>query len=278
LIEKDKERGERLLKAILEERPAEVAVHEVLAKHCEREGRLEEAEAEYKRILSVTDDEMVWANYGNFLEMRVRYDEAFEAFKKSFEVCERLGKVETGLGEVVKSCLSRVERMKNLEGDEAKMAREYMEALWLIDKIQEFAEQRFETEIETAGEEYKKVHGIDKIGFEAVSDFLNWFLFTRKLGDGRTPGMVYAEEKMLSEALKEKIEGLGKPVKGTFEIVKVDHASFKLVVKDLKTEAEYELRADLPHINEGLTFAGTLYPWGEFYLTRGSLSIRKGAE
>jgi tetratricopeptide (TPR) repeat protein len=278
LIEKDKERGERILKTILEERPAEVAVHTALVKHYEREDRQAEAEAEYKRMLSVTDDELVWANYGTFLEMRGSYDEAFEAFKKSFESCERLGEVETGLGEMVKSCLSRVERMKNLEGDEAKKARGYMEALWLIDELQEFAQQRFEAEIGNAGEEYKKEFGIDTIGFEAVSDFSNWFLFTRKLGDGRTPGMVYAEEKMLSEALKEKIQGLGKPVKGSFELVKVDHASFRLVVKDVKTEVEYEVRADLPHLKEGLRCAGTLYPWGDFYLTRGTLSVQKGAE
>ena len=278
LIEKDKARGERLLKTILEERPAEVAVHSVLVKQYEREGRLTEAEAEYKRILTVTDDEVVWANYGTFLEKNGRYNEAFDAFKKSFEVCERAGKGETGLGEVVKSCLSRVERMKNLAGDEAKKAREYMEAVWLIDEIQEFAEHRFGAEIGIAEEEYKKEQGIEAINFEAVADFSTWFLFTRKLGDGRTPGMVYAEEKMLNEALKEKMEGLSKPVKGTFEILSIEPASFKLIVKELRTEAEYELRGDLPSIKEGLTFTGTIYPWGDFYLTMGALSIQKDAD
>ena len=278
LIEKDKERGERILKTILEERPAEVAVHSVLVKQYEREGRLAEAEAEYKRMLSVTDDEVVWANYGTFLERSGRYNEAFDAFKKSFEIFERVGKGETGLGEVLKSSLSRVERMKNLEGDEAKEAREYMEAVWLIDEIRAFAEHRFGAEIGVAEEEYKKEHSIDEIEFEMVSDFSNWFLFTRKLGDGRTPAMVYAEEKMLGDVLKEKLEGLGKPVKSTFEIVSVEPASFKLAVKDLRTEAEYKVRADLPSIKEGLTFAGTIYPWGDFYLTVGALRIQKSAE
>ncbi|RZN38375.1 MAG: hypothetical protein EFT35_04810 [Methanophagales archaeon ANME-1-THS] len=278
LIERDKARGERILKMILEARPAEVAVHTALVKLYEREDRHAEAEAEYKRMLSMTDNELVWANYGSFLEMRGSYDAAFEAFKKSFEICERIGEGETGLGEMVKSCLSRVERMKNLEGEEATKARAYMEAHWLIDELQEFVQERFEAEIRTAGEEYKKEFGIDTISSEALTDFSNWFLFIRKLDDGRTPGMVYAEEKMLSEALKEKIQGLGKPVKGTFELVKVDPASFKLLVKDVKTEAEYEVRADLPQLKEGLTCAGTLYPWGEFYLTRGTLSVQTGAE
>jgi len=153
-----------------------------------------------------------------------------------------------------------------------------MEAVWLIDEIQEFADHRFGAEIEVAEEEYKKEEGIEAINFEAVSDFSTWFFFTRKLGDGRTPGMVYAEEKELNEALKEKMEGLSKPVKGTFEIVRIEPVSFKLVVKDLRTQAGYELRGDFPSIKVGLTFTGTIYPWGDFYLTMGALRIQKGAD
>jgi tetratricopeptide (TPR) repeat protein len=275
LIEKDKARGEKLLKTILEERPAEVAVHAVLVKHYEGEGRLAEAEAEYRRMLTVTEDEVVWANYGAFLEKKGSYEEASNAFKKSFEVCERIGKGETELGEVVKSCLSRVERMKNLGGDEAKKAREYMEAVWLIDEVREFAERRFVEEVGVAQEDYRKERGIEELDFGDIVEFLNWFLFTRKLGDGRTPGLVYAEEKGLSEELKERIKGLGMPVKGTFEVMNVEPASFKLVVKELRTEAEYELRGDLPYIKEGFTFAGTIYRWGDFYLTGGALRTRK---
>jgi tetratricopeptide (TPR) repeat protein len=275
LIEKDKARGEKLLKTILEDRPAEVPVHSLLVKHYEGEGRLADAEAEYKRILTVTDDEFVWANYGEFLEKRGRYEEAFDAFKASFEVCERLGKGETGLGEIVRKCISRVERMKNLEGDEAKKAREYHEALWLLDEVREFAERRFAEEIGVAQGEYRKEKGIEEIDFGDIIDFSNWFLFTRKLGDGRTPGIVYAEEKGLSEELKERIRGLGMPVKGTFEVVSVEPASFTFMVKNTVTDEEYEVRGDDPAITEGFTFAGTIYPWGDFYLTGGTLRTEK---
>ncbi|MDI6810085.1 MAG: hypothetical protein QMD80_00130 [archaeon] len=201
-------------------------------KHYERERRLAEAEAEYKRMLTVTDDEVVWANYGDFLEKIGRYEEAFDAFKESFEVCERVGKGETKFGEVVRKCISRVERMKNLEDDEAKKAREHYEAVWLLDEVREFAEKRFAEEIGVAQEEYRKEEGIEEIDFGDIFDFLNWFLFTRKFGDGRTPGIVYAEEKGLSEEPKEKIKGLGLPVKGTFEVVSVEPAFFKFVVKN----------------------------------------------
>ena len=275
LIEKDKARGEKLLKTILEDRPAEVPIHSLLVKHYEGEGRLAEAEAEYKRILTVTDDEVVWANYGDFLEKRGSYEEAFDAFKKSFEGCEQVRKGETGLGEVVRKCISRVERMKNLEGDEAKKAREYHEAVWLLDEVREFAEERFVEEIGVAQGEYRKEKGIEEVDFEDIFDFLNWFLFTRKLGDGRTPGIVYAEEKGLSEELKEKIKGLGMPVKGTFEVVSVEPASFKFVVKNTVTDEEYEMRSDAPAIKEGFTFAGNIYPWGDFYLTGGALRTQR---
>ena len=267
LIEKDTERGEKLLKTILEDNSSAVGVHSLLVKHYESEDRLAEAEAEYKRMLTVTDDEIVWAAYGDFLEKRGRYGEASDAFKKSFEVCERIGRAEDRLGVAIKESINRVERMKNLEGDEAEKAREYWDAVWLIEEIREFADKTFGTEIEKAREEYKEEKGIEEIDFEVVFDFLNGFLFSRKLEDGRTPGIVYAEEKGLSEGLKERIKGLGNPIKGDFEVVSVDPATFKFVVKEIKTEEEYELRGDVPDIKGKLTFAGSIYPWADFYFT-----------
>ncbi len=267
LIEKDTERGEKLLKEILEDKSSAVSVHLLLVKHYESSGRLAEAEAEYKRMLTVTDDEIVWAAYGDFLEKRGGYEAAFDAFKKSFEICERIGRAEDRLGVAIKESINRVERMKNLEGDEAEKAREYWEAVWLIEEIREFADKTFGTEIEKAREEYKEEKGIEEIDFEAVFDFLNGFLFSRTLEDGRTPGIVYAEEKGLSEGLKERIKGLGNPIKGDFEVVSVDPATLKFTVKELKTEEEYELRGDVPDIKGKLTFAGSIYPWGDFYFT-----------
>ncbi len=274
LIEKDNERGEKLLKTILEDRPAEVNVHSLLVEHYEREGRLAEAEAEYKRILSKTGSEVVWANYGDFMERMGRYEEAVDAFKKSLEVCERIGDEGKEPGELLKGSINRVERMKNLEGEEARKAREYMEAAWLIDDMREFVEKTLMKEMEKAQEEYKDEEGIEEIDFEDVFDFINWFLFNRKLRDGRTPGMVYAEENGLSEEIKEKIKGLGNPVKGTFEIVGVDHASFKLVVKNTITGEEYELICNVPEIRAGQTFTGKIYPWGDFYISGGVLKTQ----
>lgn len=275
LIEKDTERGEKLLKTILEDNSSAVSVHLLLVKYYESENRLAEAEAEYKRMLTVTDDEIVWAFYGGFLEKRGRYEEAFDAFKNGFEVCERIGRAEDGLDAAIKESINRVERMKNLEGDEAEKAIEYWEAVWLIEEIREFAYKTFGTEIEKAEEEYKEAEGIEEIDFEDGFDFLNGFLFSRTLDDGKTPGVVYAEEKGLSEELKEKIKGLGNPIKGDFEVVSVDPATFKFTVKELKTEEEYELRGDAPDIKAGLTFAGNIYPWADFYLTGGALKAQE---
>ncbi|MEA2076254.1 MAG: tetratricopeptide repeat protein [Euryarchaeota archaeon] len=275
LIEKDTGRGEGLLKAILEDKPSALIVHLLLMKHYENESRLAEAETECKRMLTETDDELVWANYGDLLEERGRYEEAFDAFKKGFEVCERVGRAEDGIGVAIKENISRVERMKNLEGDEAEKAREYWEAMRLLDKIREFADRTFVKETKDAQEEYKGEKGIEQIDFEDAFDFLNWFLFSRTLKDGRTPGIAYAEEKGLSEKLKEKIKGLGNPIKGDFEVVSVDQATFKFAVKDVKTEEEYELMGDVPDIKAGLTFAGNIYPWSEFYLTGGVLKAQE---
>jgi tetratricopeptide (TPR) repeat protein len=274
LIEKDKEAGERLLKTILEDRPAEVSVHSLLVEHYERESRFSEAEAEYQRMLSETDDGLAWANYGYFLERRQgRYEDAFEAFKNSLEICERIEEEEAGeFLEEVKRSISRVERMKDVEGEKARVTREYHEAVWLIADIRQFAEKEMEREIKKAHEEYLKEKDIEKIVLVDSFDFMHWFLFHRELPNEKVPGMVYAEEKSLDEVTKERLKGLGSPVEGTFEIVDVDHASFKLVVKNIITDEVYELMGDFPEIRNGQTFSGCIYPWSDFYLTAGALA------
>ena len=274
LIEKNKEAGERLLKTILEKRPAEVNVHSLLVEHYERVGRFSEAEAEYKRMLSETDDELVWANYGYFLERRQgRYEDAFEALKNSLEICERIGEEEGGeFLEEAKRSISRVERMKDIEGEKARVTREYHEAVWLIADIREFAEKEMEREIKKAHEEYMKEKDIEEIVLADSFDFMHWFLFHRELPNEKVPGMAYAEEKSLDEVTKERLKGLGSPVEGTFEIVDVDHASFKLVVKNIVTDEEYELMGNFPEIRNGQTFTGNIYPWSDFYLTGGAVA------
>ena len=267
LIAKDTERGEELFTTILEAKPSAVSAHLVLVGHYEREKRMDDAEAEYKRMLTETDDEVVWANYGGLFEKRGRYAEAFDAFKESFEVFERIGKADDRLGTLIKESMSRVERMKNLEGDEAEKAREYWESVWLIEDIREFADETYTKEIEKAQDEYKEEKGIEAMHVEDTFDFLNWFLFGRTLEDGRTPGIVCADEKGLSDELKEKIKGLGNPIKGDFEVVSVDQASFKFVVKDVKREAEYELWGNIPDMKGRVTFTGNIYPWGDLYFT-----------
>jgi tetratricopeptide (TPR) repeat protein len=267
LIAKDTERGEKLFTTILEDKPSAVSAHLVLVGHYEREKRMDDAEAEYKRMLTETDDEVVWANYGGLLEKRGRYAEAFDAFKGIFEVCERIGKAGDRLGTLIKESMSRVERMKNLEGDEAEKAREYWDSVWLIEDIREFADETYTKEIEKAQDEYKEEKGIEAMHVEDTFDFLNWFLFGRTLEDGRTPGIVCADEKGLSDELKEKIKGLGNPIKGDFEVVSVDQASFKFVVKDVQTEVEYELRGNIPDMKGKVTFTGNIYPWGDLYFT-----------
>jgi tetratricopeptide (TPR) repeat protein len=267
LIAKDTERGEKLFTTILEAKPSAVSAHLVLVGYYEREKRMDDAEAEYKRMLTETDDEVVWANYGGLLEKRGRYAEAFDSFKESFEVCERIGKAEDRLGTLIKESMSRVERMKNLEGDEAEKAREYWESVWLIEDIREFADETYTKEIEKAQDEYKEEKGIESMHVEDTFDFLNWFLFSRTLEDGRTPGIVCADEKGLSDELKEKIKGLGNPIKGDFEVVSVDQASFKFVVKDVQMEAEYELWGNIPNMKGRVTFTGNIYPWGDLYFT-----------
>ncbi|HID19624.1 MAG TPA: hypothetical protein EYP28_01590 [Methanophagales archaeon] len=275
LIEKDTERGEKLLKTIIEDIPTEVNAHWLLVELYDREDKQVEAEAEYKRFLSETDDEVVWANYGDFLERSRRYDASLDAFKNSLASYERAKKREyEGFSEAVKLSISRVERMNNLEGEEAIKAREYQEAEWLIEDIREFAEKRLEKELVKAQEEYKGERDIEAIMVEDAFDFLNWFVFSRKLGDGRTPGMIYAEEKGLSDELNERIEGLGNPVEGIFEVVDLENASFKIRVKDLITEAEYNLMGNLPAITVGQTFVGNIYPWADFYLTGGGLKVQ----
>jgi len=275
LIEKDKARGEALLKTLLEAQPSAVSAHLLLVWFYEREGRLEDAEAEYTRMSTETDDEVVWTNYGDFLEKNGRYEEAFDAFKKGFEVCERIGRAGDRLGTVIKDSISRVERMKNLEGEAAAKAREYWDAVWLIDDIREFADKTYATELEKAPDEYKEEKGIDVSYVEETFDFFYWFLFSRALGDGRTPGMVYAAEKGLGDELKERLQGLGNPVSGDFEVVSVDRATFTFVAKNVETEEEYKLQGSIPDIEGRLTFTGNVYPWGNFYFTECLLKVQE---
>jgi len=89
LIEKDRERGEKLLKTVIEDIPTDVNAHLLLVELYDRAERHVEAEAEYKRFLRETDDEVVWANYGHFLEKRGRYADSLDAFKDSLAPCER---------------------------------------------------------------------------------------------------------------------------------------------------------------------------------------------
>jgi hypothetical protein len=189
------------------------------------------------------------------------------------EICERVGEGEAGeFLEEVKRSISRVERMKDLEGEKARAAREYQEAMWLIADIMEFAEKRMEREIKKAQEEYMKEKDMEEIVLEDTFDFMYWFLFHRKQSNGKVPGMVYAEEESLGEVTKERLKGLESPVEGTFEIVDVDHASFKLAVKDIITDEEYALMGDFLGISEGQIFSGNIYPWSDFYLTGGAVA------
>ncbi|MBN1455249.1 MAG: hypothetical protein JW945_03225 [Methanomicrobia archaeon] len=277
LFERDKARGEYLLTAILEEEPSDLAAHSLLMGLYEEGERWADVEAEYKRFLDETDDEMVWANYGDFLERRGRYTESLTAFKESLEVCERIGTTGEGLGEVIKERISRVERMLHLEAEEARKARAYWESSWLLEEVRAFADRRLRKEMEKAQEEYKEAAGLEKLRIDLLFEFLNWFLFTRKLADGRTPGLMYADEKELDEELRAKIEKLGNPITGAFEVIRADPASFTLVVKETESGKEYELRGDLPELEEGLTFAMAIYPWGDIYFTGGVLRPLKEA-
>jgi len=224
-------------------------------------------------MLDTTNDKLVWANYGYFLELQGRYEDAFVAFKNALEICERVGEEEEeeGFVEEVRRNISIVERMKNLEGEKARTAREYQEAVWLIGDIRVFSEKTMDSEITKAQEEYIKEKDIEEIELEDSFDFMYWFLFQRELPNGKVPGMVYAEEKGLSEATKARLEGLGSPVEGFFDIAAVDYASFKLEVKDMVTNNEYELMGTFPQMEEGQTFSGYIYPWGNFYFTAGAL-------
>jgi tetratricopeptide (TPR) repeat protein len=280
LIEKDRSRGEILFKTILDDRSKEVNVLVLLEELYKREGKLAEAEVEYKRFLNETDDEVIWAHYGEFLERQGRYKDALEAFKNCLEIRERLGEEKRDIFfEEVKAGINRVERMIHLEGEEAEKAREYQDAMWLIEDVREFAEDQLQKDLAKAQEEYEKDKDKEVKGLQ-IQDlfaFLNWFLFSRKLGDGRTPGMLYAEEKGLSTEIKDRIQELGNPVEGTFEVIGVNHASFTLTVKDLQTSDEYTLRGNMPEIQEGQTLAGKIYPWGDFYISIGDLRAQDEA-
>jgi len=311
LVERDAERAERLLKAVLSEIPDEVCSHFMLVTKYEREGRFADAEAEYKRFLSVREDAVVWANYGWFLERRERYEEALNAFERSISLlhAERTGVAGVGvaggagvagvgggvgsvggsevegvggvgggeeeylLAELEKS-VSRVSRMKELRGEYAQKAREYQRAVWLINEVREFATKRLSGEIERAKAEFMRNEGLEELSEEDALDFMNWFLFSRRLPDGKTPALLYAEEKGLDEELKKKLEALGSPVSGVFEVLSYEPARFSMQVRNLLTEEEYELMADMDaEVSAGQTFAGSIYPWGEFFLSGGALRM-----
>ena len=272
LIERDKEATERLLKAFIEARPDSIEAHQLLIEIYKREGRFSEMEAEYKRILSKNEDELVWMDYGAFLERKGAYEEALRAFKRSFEICQTKIRAKTSRSMILSS-ISRVERLMKLKGEDAEKAKECIRAAWLIDEIRKYAGRELREWIKEAANEYLEERGLYEMSEDDLVDFSNWFLFQREFAEGKTPAMIYAEEKGLDEETKKKIEGLGKPVTAVFEVIEVDHDAFKLKVRSLIGEEEYELRADVPQVKKGQTFEGNIYPWGDMYISGGSLKI-----
>ncbi|KAF5413509.1 MAG: hypothetical protein C5S38_06280 [Candidatus Methanophagaceae archaeon] len=272
LIEKNKDAGERLLKAILEDNPAELTAHSLLVDFYERESMFFEAEVEFRRMLDTTNDKLVWANYGYFLELQGRYEDAFVALQNGMKICERAGEdvADDFLEEVTRN-ISRMERMKGLAGEDARVVRDYQEAMRLLGDINVFAEKNLDTEITKARAEYLKEKDQAELKYEDSYEFMNWFLFQRELPTGKVPGIVYAEEKGLSDTTIERLKGLGNPVESFFEIVAVDNATFKLVVKDMATDKEYELVEAYSSVAVGQTFSRYIYPWGDFYFTAGTL-------
>jgi len=274
LIEKNKDAGERLLKAILEANPTELTAHSLLVDFYERESMFFEAEVEFRRMLDTTNDKLVWANYGYFLELQGRYEDAFVALQNGMKICERAGEdVADDFLEEVKRNISRMERMKDLAGEDARAVRDYQEAMQLLGDINVFAEKNMDTEITKARDEYLKEKDQEEIKYEDSYEFMNWFLFQRELPNGKVPGIVYAEENGLSDTTIERLKGLGSPVESFFEIVAVDNATFKLVVKDMATDKEYELVEAYSPVAVGQTFSRYIYPWSDFYFTAGTLML-----
>jgi len=157
LIEKNKDAGERLLKAILEDNPAELTAHSLLVDFYERESMFFEAEVEFRRMLDTTNDKLVWANYGYFLELQGRYEDAFVALQTAMKICERAGEdVADDFLEEMKRNISRMERMKDLTGEDARAVRVYQEAMRLLGDINVYAEKKLDAEIKKARAEYLK--------------------------------------------------------------------------------------------------------------------------
>ncbi|RLG36724.1 hypothetical protein DRN79_04390 [Methanosarcinales archaeon] len=273
IIERDPERGERLLRAVIDEVPDDIYAHFMLTRKYEKDGRTADAEAEYRRFLRIRDDGIVWANYGWLLERMGRYDDALRAFERASSLIQSEMGGDYELVDELQRSISRVSRMRNLRGEDAMKAHAYQQAVWLINEVKGYAEMHFGREMEIAREEFMEAENIEEMSEEDEMEFMNWFLFTRSLPDGRTPAVVFADERGLDEDTKAKLKHLGSPKSGIYEIISYEPDAFRIRVRNLLSDEEYELMADIEGIEVGQTFSGNLYPWGDIYLSGGALRI-----
>jgi hypothetical protein len=137
---------------------------------------------------------------------------------------------------------------------------------YYIDDLQQFADERFRSELVAARVEYfaalGKVNEDDEF-FEAHLDrFLDWFLFERDLaasGEPVLPTFIAQIGAELSEERYAVFEGFLKNIHSLFQIKKVGKAG--LQIRDLLTKASYFVASDVPAaFTKGQIFEARLLP------------------
>ncbi|MHC1580015.1 MAG: tetratricopeptide repeat protein [Candidatus Alkanophagales archaeon] len=269
------EAAERVLRAVLDEEPAEINVRRALIDFYVRRGRLEDAANEYRRLLEVREEPTFWYGYASLLEDLGRYEEALRAYERSISqgVPEHVYKH-------VRGCMSRVEKLMRLggESDDARRIREFKTAMDLMARVREFvAGGGLETEFRRAFSEYKAVTGRRSLSAQEVMSFIDWFAFERRLPNGETPATLYARMHGLDETIRDRLKNLQNSVSGVFEVVELDADTLKLVVRELVSDREYLVIADPEGVERGQTFQGKLVPWGDFYVVSSAVVLTKEA-
>ncbi|MDY6964781.1 MAG: hypothetical protein SVM80_02255 [Halobacteriota archaeon] len=266
LIEIDEVAGERVLKAVLRDHPAEPEALNLLIDLYDRCGRTQEIEGEFELAISASDSCVIRSMYGDFLEREERYEESLKAFEWALESPDLKNR------EDLEDDIKFVNKVLKMSDEEKEVVKAFEEGSRMMGKIQEFA-LSMEDDLLWAMEEYnifeeteEEYSDVDKI------NFLNFFAFEWKISDGRTPAIVYIGDNDIMGELRTKILNLENNIESIFEIIKTDHEKLRITVKDIIGEETYEVVGDVSDVREGQVFKGKIFPWDDIYLTGGLIA------
>lgn len=141
----------------------------------------------------------------------------------------------------------------------------------------ESGREGFREEIEKALEEFP--YWREELDEElSTKDFADWFVFTRKMANGKTPSRLFTEKHGIGPELEGKIRQLEGAKYGVFTVLHVEGDEMEVRNREGETFQAVRLWEKAGLYKEGMTVRGRLHPWGDKYAFTGitTCSVRDG--